>query len=63
MPILYENTDRAMRKYSPLKYSPDIMSGLGIFAMGVVAGLIIVPIVAPIAGYQLTKRFGPPPPR
>jgi hypothetical protein len=63
MPILYENTDRTVRTYSPFKFNPDIMSSLGIFALGVVAGFIILPIALPIAGYQLTKRFGPPAPR
>jgi hypothetical protein len=61
MPILYENMNTTVRKYSPLKFSPSIMTDLGIFAIGVLTGLIIVPIVVPITGYQLTKRFGPPP--
>lgn len=67
MPILYENTDRAMRKYSPLKFSPDLTSGVAIFLAGLVTGFIVLPIALPIAGYQLTKRYGapsyPPPPR
>jgi len=59
MPILYENTDRLVKKYGrTLKFGFDTTSFLG----GIVIGLIVLPIVLPIVGYQVTKRWGAPPP-
>jgi len=39
------------------KFSPDLTSFLG----GLVVGFIVLPILLPVVGYQLTKRYGPPP--
>lgn len=60
MPLLFENTDRIVRKYSPLNFSLDVTSSVAIFVVGVLTGFVILPIVLPIAGYQLQKRYGPP---
>jgi hypothetical protein len=58
MPITYENTDAMVRHYGKaFSFGFDVTSFLG----GIVLGFIILPIVLPIAGYQLTKRYGPPP--
>jgi len=57
MPILYERTDRLVKSFAP-----DVGSDLLIFVAGVFTGFIVLPLVLPIAGYQLTKRWGPPPP-
>lgn len=62
MPLLFESTDKVVRKYSPLRFNPDFTSGVAIFLAGVVTGFVVLPIVLPIAGYQLTKRYGPPSP-
>jgi len=58
MPILYESTDRAVRYYGAKmrKLSPDLMS----FGIGLFAGFFVLPILLPIVGYQVTKRWGPP---
>lgn len=59
MPIVYENTDVLVRRYGnkmKLSPSPSITS----FLLGVVTGFFILPIVLPIVGYQVTKRWGPP---
>lgn len=55
MPIIYENTDRLVRK-GKLSPSPTITS----FLAGVVVGFFVLPIILPIIGYQVTKRWGPP---
>jgi len=56
MPILYEGTDRLVRSYArALKFS-DTTS----FLVGLVAGFIVLPIVLPIIGFQVTKRWGAP---
>jgi len=63
MPILYEDTDPAIRYHrkqlgtTVRKLSPG---GVTTFLIGLVTGFIILPIVLPIVGYQLTKRLGPP---
>jgi hypothetical protein len=60
MPITFENTDRLVRHYGSKmqKLSPsfDMTSFLG----GIVVGFIVLPILLPIVGYQITKRWGPP---
>ena len=64
MPILYEDTDPAIRYHrkqlgtAVRKLSPG--SGVTTFLIGLVAGFIILPIVLPIVGYQVSKRWGPP---
>ena len=59
MPITYENTDRLVRFYGSklrkLSPSPDVKS----FLAGMVVGFFVLPIVLPIVGYQVTKRWGP----
>jgi hypothetical protein len=59
MPITYENTDRLVRFYGSklrkLSPSPDVTS----FLAGMVVGFFVLPIVLPIVGYQVTKRWGP----
>lgn len=63
MPILFEPTDKAIqynRKQlttTVRKLSPG--SGLTTFLAGLVTGFIILPIVLPIVGYQVTSRWGP----
>ena len=60
MPILYEGTNRLVKTYTrTLKFSPDVTS----FLVGLVAGFIVLPIVLPIVGFQVTKRWGAPPQR
>jgi len=61
MPILYESTDRAMRQLGQ-KLKLGLGTDTALFLGGVVVGLIVLPIAVPIFGYQLTKRYGPPPP-
>jgi len=60
MPILYESTERLVRYYGAKmrKLSPgfDLMS----FGVGLFAGFFVLPILLPIVGYQVTKRWGPP---
>jgi len=66
MPILYESTDEAIRQSRErlrLSPSPGIGTDTLIFVAGVFTGMVVMPIVLPIAGYQLIKRWGPPPPR
>jgi len=64
MPILYEDTDPTIRYHrkqlgtAVRKLSPG--SGVTTFLIGLVTGFIILPIVLPIVGYQVTKRWGPP---
>lgn len=59
MPILYESTEPTVRVYGQkLRLSPDF--SFGSFAAGLVTGFIVLPIVLPILGFQLTKRYGPP---
>lgn len=64
MPLLYEDTDPVIRYHrkqlttAVRKLSPG--SGVTTFLVGLVTGFIILPIVLPIVGYQLTKRLGPP---
>jgi hypothetical protein len=59
MPITYEPTDRLVRYYGgklrKLSPSPDVTS----FLAGMVVGFFVLPIVLPIVGYQVTKRWGP----
>ena len=57
MPILYEPTDRLVQHYGNKmrKLSPDVTS----FLAGMVIGFSVLPIVLPIVGYQVTKRWGP----
>jgi hypothetical protein len=58
MPILYEPTERLVRFYgSKLKLSPspDVTS----FLAGMIVGFFVLPIILPIVGYQVTKRWGP----
>jgi len=58
MPILYEPTDRLVRSYArTLKFSPDVTS----FLAGLFTGFIVLPILLPIVGFQVTKRWGAPP--
>jgi len=61
MPITYENTDRLVRFYGSklrkLSPSPDVTS----FLAGMIVGFLVLPIVLPIVGYQVTKRWGAPP--
>lgn len=64
MPLLYENTDRMVRHYTKnlgkkLKLSPD-PGPLSYFLGGLITGFIVLPIVLPIVGFQVTKRWGPP---
>jgi len=60
MPILYESTDRMVRCYGAKmrKLAPgfDLLT----FIAGVATGFFILPIVLPIVGYQVQKRWGPP---
>jgi len=64
VPILYESTDSTVRDFGEaLSFAPGLGTDILIFVAGVFTGLIVMPIVLPIAGYQLTKRWGPPPPR
>jgi len=67
MPILFEPTDKAIQYHrknldrklgKTLKFSPG--SGVTTFLAGLVTGFIILPIVLPIIGYQVTSRWGPP---
>lgn len=63
MPILYESTDSLVHDFGEvLSFEPGLGTDILIFVAGVFTGLIVMPIVLPIAGYQLTKRWGPPPP-
>jgi hypothetical protein len=59
MPILYEPTERLVRYYGnkmrKLSPDPDFTS----FAIGVAVGFFVLPILLPIVGYQVTKRWGP----
>ncbi len=60
MPITYENTDAVVRTYAAklkLSPSPSVTS----FLLGVFTGFFVLPIILPIIGYQITKRWGPPP--
>jgi len=61
MPLLYEPTDRIVRYYGRkiAKLSPSPFDATS-FLIGLVAGFIVLPIVLPIVGYQVTKRWGPP---
>jgi len=60
MPILYESTDRTVRHYANKvqKLSPgfDLLS----FGAGLFTGFFVLPILLPIVGFQVTKRWGPP---
>ena len=60
MPILYERTDNLVRYYGrKLKLSPSPFDFTA-FILGLGVGFFVVPIVLPIIGYQVTKRWGPP---
>lgn len=63
IPFLYENTDRTMRYYGKklkLSPSPGVGVTVGAFFAGLVTGFVVLPIVLPIVGFQVTKRWGPP---
>ena len=61
MPLLFESTDDVVKNFGEvLSFSPGLGTDLLIFIAGVATGFIALPIVLPIAGYQLTKRWGPP---
>jgi hypothetical protein len=55
MPILYENTDRMVKRYGgkvrKLSPSPDV----GSFLVGVFTGFFVLPIVLSFIGYKLEK--------
>jgi len=63
MPLLYERTDRLVRYYGNkiVRLSPTPFDATS-FLIGLVTGFFILPIVLPIVGYQVTKRWGPPAP-
>lgn len=61
MPILYEPTDRAIKEIGK-KTSLGIGAEAEWFLIGLVAGFIFLPIILPIVGYQVQKRWGAPPP-
>jgi hypothetical protein len=63
MPILYERTDGVVRHYGNKisKLSPGPFEFTS-FAIGVAVGFFVLPILLPIVGYQVTKRWGPPAP-
>jgi len=52
MPILYESTDRPVKKYSPLKFSPGIRNLTGSFGA--------YPSDAPLPKFKITKVMGQP---
>jgi hypothetical protein len=59
MPITYEPTDRLVRYYGNkiVKLSPD--PSVTSFLAGMVVGFFVLPIVLPVVGYQIQKRWGP----
>lgn len=55
MPITYDYSEKHLAVVTR-KFSPGVTS----FLTGLIAGFIVLPIVLPILGYQVTKRWGPP---
>jgi len=62
-PITYEPTDRLVRYYGSKlrKLSPSPDPSVTWFLVGLFTGFFVLPIVLPIIGYQVTKRWAPPP--
>jgi len=69
MPLTYDYSEQILiaprqpveemqrvRPGMPLKFSPDVTS----FLAGLVIGFVALPILLPILGYQVQKRWGPP---
>jgi len=71
VPLLYEPTERLVRGRRPYhtpitemrtrkqKLSPDPFDFTS-FAIGAAVGMFVIPILVPVLGYQITKRWGPP---